>query len=988
MDVFGSNGKTIEKLIPEPSVDVIKAALIELYQSHDPKIRDQAQNWLIKFQTLPIAWDFSSKLLLETDIMELQYFGASTLEYKLKHDWTSLPKANKAMVLGSVVNIVKNVNRYQKHVVTRICVALSIITIYTYPDVWKNAIIDVIQLSCQDIRSLTLEPEKRQHNLYDFNKLPIVLEFLSVLPHELKSQDLSASYKAILTEIKIIVDLIYQFLLSILILPNDNYKDFIKMSFKSLSNWIRYVLPSPTILRQLFHLMFQVSLNGDKELLEPLILVLENSTCQLENQSQPSNNTQETEEAFRFAVETSLKTFPIQFKQAMEMQDMQKAKAIFNLFVQFLTCNNQNVFCKEITQQHLEVLLSFVQIGDIETNSLLFPLLEEINGHKGLIEVGKPILEQFLLIVLDRSRVISMYSNQDINKEDDEIKQFRTLTCDAYLLIQNSDLFPKSLFHNHLLKQLEQAIQNNLQEWQFYESMLFYISSLSECMGNEFSEFVPQILAIIPRIPVKSLPLVKMSISLVGKYPFFLKNKPEYLEKVIFDLIPAFQVPDLLVSAGSSFSSICLNSHCAQFLFPHTNKILELCEPALKQQQHNPDIIGVYDGLLRILKNAPNPNELNLPFQRLIGPIVQNLHQLNQANNTKDKPFLLIQLKILNLVSQYIEYDDNGSQQDQEVKYDKTQHPLYLLLKVLLPIFGNLIVTYNTDGEVMDTIAGIYRWFVLFCKGIAYDFLGEILNHITQSFVSSPSPFFFPPLIAFGSYSKLSPEYEQRLAQTISTISHIILNILKQGATLVPAVPVPSPFLEAIDPNYLINFSYRADLSKLYLQLLSVCYKHFPQCLDGNIVRAIDIYIIYNLLDTKDIVTLRCCWSFLSTTLTATKSDNAIIKQQIAPLLDEAIQSHAGKTLIRNLLVGMTSVLQIPLLQHFADIPLAFCTAYPKLFRQEASKILLDPTFPNDNVALGDKHKFLSELQRPNNPMEYRYSIRTFSVLCGNHQRN
>ncbi|EFA75128.1 hypothetical protein PPL_11202 [Heterostelium album PN500] len=90
-DICNINGN-----LEPPTIDNISKALVALYTSNDSCMRDYAQQWLIKIQSLHSAWDFCPQLL-ETNVLELQFFGASTLEQKLKNEWTSLPNEMKQL---------------------------------------------------------------------------------------------------------------------------------------------------------------------------------------------------------------------------------------------------------------------------------------------------------------------------------------------------------------------------------------------------------------------------------------------------------------------------------------------------------------------------------------------------------------------------------------------------------------------------------------------------------------------------------------------------------------------------------------------------------------------------------------------------------------------------------------------------------------------------------------------------------------------------
>ncbi|EGC34840.1 hypothetical protein DICPUDRAFT_152901 [Dictyostelium purpureum] len=1007
-----------EKLEPPPTLEVISQALYALYKSTDTNERKLAEKWLILFQKQPSAWEFCPRLLFETSIFELQYFGASTLESKLKKEWNESSVEMKSNILNTIVGIIQNPTKLPVCCVTRISVSLTIAVMYTFPDIWKNAIFDIIHLSLQqqDLNSISLQDPSQ--NRFNKERLLLVLEFLSILPDELKKKDLNlCNFSEIQKELKRIIDLVYKYLLSILLLPLEENLDFIKISFKALSGWLKYLLPSASMLQNCFEITFNI---GQKKvsknnitsypLIDSLALVLEGSSLSIESQFNSNNSSNNDSEincyihSFKYAIENSLNIFPNFYREAIQNEDDIKSKSIFNVFIQFLSSNNTLLFTNDLIHRCLNLLISFVEIGNRETISLLFYLIDDFKTHTMLVQQDQNVLKFFFLKLLNRFIDISAYPKEDgsVNCDnsplsssngvfckindvllDDDIEQFRNSASDCLLSIQDNSIVPKETFLQFLIDKLNQAINECNQNWEYYESILYYIYSFSGGSQECQIDYVPILLTIIPSIPIKSIPLIRTSIKLVGRYSTFLKNNTDYLNKVIFDLLPALTHNELISSASSSLLSICISSKCALKLWPHFNQILEQIEMfILGNQKSNPNVVQIYKSLLHILQVAP-AKEIPQAFSRLINPIVNSINEIQQQPQPQQhRNQLAIYLNILSSVTEIIEYDEFQMEQP-------NAHCLYSFFRTVIPIQGKLLKQFGSDFEIIDSITMFYRFMMLHSREIAIDFTDEILQQATQSFNQYPIASLLQ-IISAIIIPKLPVITIQNIKNSISQISNIFLNTLKsfkENNQLSLSSTSSSSLLTSQNQDFSLDFTITPDITKDYLILLTKVLKTLPQCIEPNIISTICIYIVYNIPDlTKDKSTAQNCCLFLSTCLSLVKLDNQIIKETILPNMNQVFEGNLnhGCFLVYNILMNICWSPFSVLTLHFSDVLLAFGIGYPKQLKQNATAILNDPSFFKDkNINTIDKQLFLTNIQKSNSPQaEFRSYVRTFSFIC------
>jgi len=805
-------------------------------------------------------------------------------------------------------------------------------------------------------------------------------------------------------DLKKVIDYVYIFLLSVIKSNSNNSNnnidnEKIKLSFKALSSWLKYKLPvTANILLCTFQISFDICLHQE-QFLDCLAPVLEGSAVCLHQRV-----TNEYTEAYNYAMERSLHSLASVFKKyAQDQEDDTKAIPIINVFIQFLISDEQELFSKETISRCLEMILSFISIANREVCSMTFNLLDDYKSHPTLVSLEPEKAKWFFLTLLDRFKDLSMYpldyiddendtQQQDANNGlDEDIACFRSLASGCFSFAERNKVVEKTMFHHYLVNQLGQKIGQGVMVWQVYESILYYLCSLSESSNEAQSEFVPILLKLIPSIPApKTTPLIRSSIGLVGKYSFFLKDKSFYLEKVIFDLLPAFNCKPLIGTAAESFSSICINNECATILFTHINRIIELCQPVLFgcKVQSNPVVIKIYKALFYIIQSAKTIQEFTPPFQQLVTPIIHNLTQFVNSNNNnnnnnnnnhnvnnnnhsnkfnisnQDKPILLIQLEILASISQMIEFDE----------FENTTHSdaPYQYFKTIVPLLGKILSMYNLDFEALNNIVVIYRWPILFTKNIVFDFLEEILCQMTQSYLQYP----FSPLLqvisAMISLTNLSENIEKQLEYSISNISTLTINQFPKVQQHQQNIDMP-----------LIDFSTQPDATKDYLFLIMHTLKSRPQCVNRNIVSTLCVSIIYYLLDTKDINTTKNCCNFLYGVLSLpTTADIPKCRQLLTPIVDELLSVHRG-TLINNLIHGLFSgiISSISLTQFYSDILYALCNLNEKQFKLDISHIIMNANTFLPNLHPSERQNFISELTPKVHMTEYRSKVRKLVLL-------
>eukprot|EP01133_Synstelium_polycarpum_P011624 gene11624-13570_t len=762
-------------------------------------MRDCAQKWLIQVQKLPEAWDFCPKLILETNETELKYYGASTLEHKLKNEWHSLPAEMQGRVLNIITSIVQNAPAKLDNIVcTRMCVVLSIVSMYTYAKLWPKPIENVIQLVCPDINN--------PMHLSSSDKMPIVLE-----------------------------------------------------------------LPSPSAFLSTFDAALSYMCK-EPSMIEPLILFVERSLRHLEEKL-----SEDMERVYSTIAERIYEVMPKFYASALAKSDTTITYPIVNLFAQIMQYNNSTMLSTDQIGRYMAMLIHFIDTGDRDAAELIFPVLDDFKTHPEYLVLDASMLDAFFIKVLQRVRILACHEEGPGDENDDEVDDqfnlFRSTSKEMFLNAQKVVLTDKMALVNHLLNQLRYDLDKHVNHWQLYESTLYFLSSLSQGETKE-NPILPIILQLIPSIPCKSFKLIKTTIKLVGKYVHFLKGNKEYLDRVVFDLIPAFANASLLDSAADSFRTIASTRACAEKLAPHIESIIDHCAPHIRTNRTHPSVEKVYEGLIQILHVIPSDKLLS-PFTKLLTPIICSISDIIREPKLTDLPLLKINLRVVQHITNIINVDmDEGHD-------GKAEHPMHPFLMAITPLLRQLLNIFSTDCEVVEVISA------------AGAFIRIQPSHIKEEKKTEDEKI---------------KAIEAKMKEAINNVSNKTLSTL-QADTKSVAMSMNSviPIQHPVDPQFQISFSIRPELTNNYFTLIQTAFKTFPQCLDPNIVSTLAIFIIHNLMDTTSTLTSRACFDFLATVMNQLKSTDPKYQAYNAAITN--VKEVHGVLLVKNLIYEATKIL-------------------------------------------------------------------------------
>ncbi|KYQ93895.1 importin 13 [Tieghemostelium lacteum] len=1005
------------------------------------------QEWLVLFQESLSAWEIAP-ILLHSNIKEIQYFGASTIETKVKSSWLSLSDQSKSSLLEKLLvylrnctilngNIPQHVNgnlspttpssptpTHNGHhqtspatspnlklnnnnnndnsshnssngngntittsniVITRLCLAVSVIACHSTLDLWKNPIKDIISFAFPDIENL---------DVFCPNQLNLILELLTILPEELLNSDYITQEKRNKIGIEFFKygSKIIQLLSKVMTLPiSPQTITYMKLSFKCFKSWVLFDIPPKEYLvdNQLIHHCFeQVSKNPI--LVEEFIILLD--------------------EIFSFMGGKIFKQFPLSFHPivnriteifsrfyvlALGEQNEMICHSIYFLFCHIADNHTKLLLNSPSADRLFQAILEMSKTIDLESCDLLSPIISNIhNLAENKVDVSKwnGLLLEFIEVLRFKCQYPS--SGATLSKEDQErFNNFRVIACDSLLEIFTT--IEKSTLEHLLNKLLYDITAYPKSTWQSIESTIYLLGCLSEGLTDDAS-FIPHLFLLLSKLPIQSTPLIKSTIVLAGKYASLLDKSNQFLEKIISDFIPAFSNPELKSVASESFLSITKNERCSILLSSNIQTLIHLCTPYLYKNDTNhiyeESNIKILESLLNIISVMTRNDILNytLPLVKPYIHIVEEFSKLTRNYQANDKRLFMAVMKIITKFCKILETPEEtvstGSPPSSQQPTDQNTHevhPLIPIIQHLLPIFAQLITNSNLtiDAEILECLGQLYKRSLLSCGTRDAPLIApEINSQLTKIFLSKPVA---PLLNTLSIMVSVLPhdQYTEHLQQSVSLLTPVVIDIWKKNANVHLLKSHRSAFIhqDLKQPmNY--NISIYPDISKEYFGLIQQFFKYNILSLPLWILKPLFQIPLENILNIHDKTTARCCFQFLSSLIQKSVEKKEVPHWKPALVeIEQLLQQHIDY-LIKQLLMSIGGGSERSILPLVAEVFSSLITFYPTAFRNIALSQFSIEGFPSSKITFQQKEKFLNIIMR-NKSREQIRAIEDFYLI-------
>ncbi|XP_020028031.1 importin-13 isoform X3 [Castor canadensis] len=684
------------------TVENVEKALHQLY--YDPNIENKnlAQKWLMQAQVSPQAWHFSWQLLQPDKVPEIQYFGASALHIKISRYWSDIPTDQYESLKAQLFTQITRFASGSKIVLTRLCVALASLALSMMPDAWPCAVADMVRLfQAED------SPVDGQ------GRCLALLELLTVLPEEFQTSRLPQYRKGLVrTSLAVECGAVFPLLGQLLQQPSSPSCVRQKV-LKCFSSWVQLEVPlqdCEALIQAAFAAL------QDSELFDSSVEAIVNAI------SQP--------DAQRY-VNTLLKLIPLvlglqeQLRQAVQNGDMETSHGICRIAValgenhsralldqvehwqSFLALVNMIMFCTGIpghypvneTTSSLTLTFWYTLQDDI--------LSFEAEKQAVYQQVYRPVYFQLVDVLLHKAQ---FPSDEEYGFwSSDEKEQFRIYRVD----ISDTLMYVYEMLGAELLSNLYDKLGRLLTSseepysWQHTEALLYGFQSIAETIDVNYSDVVPGLIGLIPRISISNVQLADTVMFTIGALSEWLADHPVMINSVLPLVLHALGNPELSVSSVSTLKKIC--RECKYDLPPYAANIVAVSQDVLMKQIHKTSQCMWLMQALGFLLSALQVEEILKNLHSLISPYIQQLEKLaEEIPNPSNKLAIVHILGLLSNLFTTLDVshheDDHEGPELRKLPVPQGPNPVVVVLQQVFQLIQKVLSKWLNDAQVVELV--------------------------------------------------------------------------------------------------------------------------------------------------------------------------------------------------------------------------------------------------------------------------------------------
>ncbi|XP_025942489.1 importin-13 isoform X2 [Apteryx rowi] len=976
-------------------------ALHQLY--YDPNIENKnlAQKWLMQAQVSPQAWHFSWLLLNMDKVPEIQYFGASALHIKISRYWNDIPADQYESLKSQLFTQITRFASGSKIVLTRLCVALASLALSMMPEAWPCAVADMVRMF-----------QAEDSNVDGRARCLALLELLTVLPEEFQTSRLPQYRKGqvrsvLAQECGSVFPLLEQ------LLQQQGSPGFIKQKvLKCFSSWVQLEIPLMDC-ENLIQAAF-TSLQ-DPELFDTAVEAVVNAI------SQP--------DAQRY-VNTLLKLIPPvlglqeQLRQAVQSGDMETSHGICRIAValgenhsralldqvehwqSFLALVNMIMFCTGIpghypvneTTSSLTLTFWYTLQDDI--------LSFEPDKQAVYQQVYRPVYFQLVDVLLHKAQ---FPSDEEYGFwSSDEKEQFRIYRVDiSDTLMYVYEMLGAELLSS-LYDKLGRLLTNTEQPstWQHTEALLYGFQSIAETIDVNYSDVVPGLIGLIPRISISNVQLADTVMFTIGALSEWLADHPVMINNVLPLVLQALGNPELSISSVSTLKKIC--RECKYDLPPYAANIVAVSQEVLMKQIHKTSQCMWLMQALGFLLSALQVEEILKNLHSLITPYIQQLEKL--ADETPNPSNKLAIIHILGLLSNLFTTldishhdDDHESTEVKKLPVQQGPNPVVVVLQQVFQLIQKVLSKWLNDAQVVESVCAIFEKSV---KTLLDDFapmvpqlcemLGQMYSTIPQAsaidltrqlvHIFAHEPAHFPPIKAlFLLVTSVTLTLFQQGPRDHPDIVDSFMQLLAQALKRKPDLFLCSNLdVKAVFQCGVLSLKFpEAPTVKASCGFfLRPSQKPKPGSREGK--RAVlGPPVHWGILRTQ--VRRGSCCPEPALALTGL---DCVLQTELLPRCGEVasvaqVVHENGKVLLQAVLEGIGGQASRSLMDHFAEILFALnkhCFSYLSIWIKEAMQ---QDGFPSARVSPEQKETFSQQILRERvNKRRVKEMVKEFTLLC------
>ncbi|XP_067108856.1 importin-13-like [Osmerus mordax] len=945
--------------VSELTVDNVESALHQLYYDPDMEHKNMAQKWLTQAQASPQAWHFCWALLSPDKLPEIQFFGASTLHTNISRRWGDLPVEQHQSLRMQLLSHISHFSSGPKMVLTRLCVALASMALHTMPQTWPQAVADMVRVFQPE------EPGSGEGDAGTEGGDPhahclALLELLTVLPEEFQSSRLPQARKAQLREAMAGEWAVVCPLLRRLLQRQDTPGEVKERVLRCLSSWVGLDVPlgeSEGLVQDCF-----VALS-DPELFDSAVETIVSAISQPDCQ--------------RYT-DSLVNLMPLvlglhdQLKAAAQDGDMETSHGICRIAVALGETHSRTLL-KQV--EHWQGYLALVNMilfctgipGHYpvsETTSSLtltfwYTLQDDILSFEEekqavYLQVYRPVYFQLVDVLLHKAHFPSEEEYSSWSSDDKE--QFRIYRVD----ISDTLMYVYEMLGAELLSNLYDRLGRLLMDterpasWQDTEALLFGFQSIAETIDVNYSDVIPGLVALIPRISIGNIQLADTVMYTIGSLAEWLADHPVMLGNVLPMVLQGLVKAELSVSSVSTLKRIC--RECRHDLGPYAQDILAVSQDVLIKEIHKSSQCMWLMQALGFLLSALPVEKILGSLHSLISPHIQRLDAVShQEPSPANKLSIIHILEMLSSLFTTLDVnrqggDSEGASQATPTATQASPNPVVVVLQEVFSLIQTILSKWLSDPEVVEAVCGVFEKSVRtllhgFAPMVAQ--LSEMLGQIYSAFPQASALDLTRQMVHIfaGEKGHFLP-----IQGLIELVTSTTLSIFQQG-------PRDHP-----------------DIAESFMQLHAQVLKRKP-----------DVYLSSHL-DVKAL--FYCGVLSLKFPETPTVKSAAMFFTELVPHCGDIppvgqVLQRDGKLLILSILEAVGGQSPRSLTEHFSEVLFCLNRYCPALLAQWLKDGLQTPGFPSAQVSMEQKEAFSEHLLREqSDKRRVKEILKEFSLQC------
>lgn len=898
------------------TVENVEKALHQLY--YDPNIENKnlAQKWLMQAQVSPQAWHFSWQLLQPDKVPEIQYFGASALHIKISRYWSDIPTDQYESLKAQLFTQITRFASGSKIVLTRLCVALASLALSMMPDAWPCAVADMVRLfQAED------SPVDGQ------GRCLALLELLTVLPEEFQTSRLPQYRKGLVrTSLAVECGAVFPLLEQLLQQPSSPSCVRQKV-LKCFSSWVQLEVPlqdCEALIQAAFAAL------QDSELFDSSVEAIVNAI------SQP--------DAQRY-VNTLLKLIPLvlglqeQLRQAVQNGDMETSHGICRIAVA-LGENHSRALLDQV--EHWQSFLALV-------NMIMF--CTGIPGHYPVNETTSSLTLTFWYTLQDD--ILSF----EAEKQAVYQQVYRPVYFQLVDVLLHKAQFPSDeeygFWSSDEKEQFRIYSSEEPYSWQHTEALLYGFQSIAETIDVNYSDVVPGLIGLIPRISISNVQLADTVMFTIGALSEWLADHPVMINSVLPLVLHALGNPELSVSSVSTLKKIC--RECKYDLPPYAANIVAVSQDVLMKQIHKTSQCMWLMQALGFLLSALQVEEILKNLHSLISPYIQQLEKLaEEIPNPSNKLAIVHILGLLSNLFTTLDIshheDDHEGPELRKLPVPQGPNPVVVVLQQVFQLIQKVLSKWLNDAQVVEAVCAIFEKSV---KTLLDDFapmvpqlcemLGRMYSTIPQAsaldltrqlvHIFAHEPAHFPPIEAL-----------------FLLVTSVTLTLFQQG-------PRDHP-----------------DIVDSFMQLLAQALKRKP---DLFLCERLDVKAVFQCavlaLKFPEAPTVKASCGFFTELLPRCGEVESVGK----------VVQEDGRMLLIAVLEAIGGQASRSLMDCFADILFALNKHCFSLLSMWIKEALQPPGFPSARLSPEQKDTFSQQILRERvNKRRVKEMVKEFTLLC------